>query len=292
MGDIQSREEEISEVQRGAILRAAESIQLIFVTMFLVSAWLCPLSLGQRLRVTGLASVAIVAITMARYSAGWLTPRASSVLRDWFPAALLLVPYWQVGEFFTSTDSAVEQRLAAFDRRCFALLGTEPLCVTVSPVLTTYLQFAYMMVYPLIPLGLVALYLGGLRSRVDDYWIVVLAATYVCFATTIFVRARPPRLSPGYSSYRIPSTSLGILNENILSRASIQAITFPSAHVASAMAAALILLKLEPRVGLVFLWMALSVAVATIVGGYHYVADVVVAIGVATLVFGVASCIR
>jgi membrane-associated phospholipid phosphatase len=272
-------------------LRAAESIQLIFVTMFLVSAWLRPLSLGQRVRVTGLAAVAIAAITIARYSAGWPTPRVSSVLRDWLPAVLLLVPYWQVGQFFNSADSAVEHRLAAFDRRCFALLGAEPSCVTISPVLAAYIQFAYMMVYPLIPLGLVALYLAGLRSRVDDYWIVVLGATYVCFITTIFIQALPPRLSPGYSCYRVPSTSLGVLNENILSRASIQAITFPSAHVASALAAALILLKLEPRVGLVFLWMALSIAVATIVGGYHYVADVLVGIGIAVLVFVVTSCI-
>jgi membrane-associated phospholipid phosphatase len=58
------------------------------------------------------------------------------------------------------------------------------------------------------------------------------------------------------------------------------------------MAAALVLLKLEPRVGLVFLWMALSICVATIVGGYHYVADVLVGIGIAVLVCVVTSCIR
>jgi membrane-associated phospholipid phosphatase len=38
-------------------------------------------------------------------------------------------------------------------------------------------------------------------------------------------------------------------------------------------------------VGLIFLWMALSIAVATVVGGYHYAADVLFALLVAVLVF-------
>ena len=37
--------------------------------------------------------------------------------------------------------------------------------------------------------------------------------------------------------------------------------------------------------GLIFLGMALSIAVATVVGGYHYAADVLFALLVAVLVF-------
>jgi membrane-associated phospholipid phosphatase len=38
-------------------------------------------------------------------------------------------------------------------------------------------------------------------------------------------------------------------------------------------------------VGLIFLWVALSIAVATVVGGYHYAADVLSALLVAILMF-------
>jgi membrane-associated phospholipid phosphatase len=272
-------------------LRVAEWIQLVFVTALALAAWLRPLANARRLRATLLAIIAIAAIFAARFSERWLSPLASSVLRDWLPAALLLVPYWQVGQFFTAPDPQIEARLAAFDRKFFTLFGIVPERINIGPVVALYMQFAYVMVYPLIPLGLVALYALHLRGHVDDYWRVVLPATYLCFGITLLVRALPPRLLPGYAGFRLPATSLGALNREILGRASIQAITFPSGHVASAMAATFVLLRLDLWVGLLFLWIAVSIAAATIVGGYHYAADVLLAIVIAMAVFGVALCI-
>jgi membrane-associated phospholipid phosphatase len=272
-------------------LRIAEWIQLVFVAALALAAWSRPLGGARRFRVTLLAVIAIGAIVAARFSERWLSPATSSVLRDWLPAALFLVPYWQVGQFFMAPNSKTESRLAVFDRKFFALLRLAPEQVSVSPVFASYMQFAYVMVYPLIPLGLVALYTLHHRSRVDNFWMVVLPATYLCFAITLFVRALPPRLLPGYALFRLPHTRLGALNREILGGAGIQAITFPSGHVASAMAAALVLLRLDLWVGLLFLWIALSIAAATIVGGYHYAADVLLALAIALLVFGVTWCI-
>lgn len=266
-------------------MRVAEWIQLLFVSLLMMAAWLRPLDFARCMRVTLLALIAIAAITAARFSARWLSPLPSSVLRDWLPAALLLVPYWQVGQFFTAPDRMTEARLANFDRAFFRGLGIRPAQVTMGKALTTYLQFAYVMVYPMIPLGLVALYVTGWRRSVDYYWLVVLPATYACFTITLFVRAMPPRLLPGYETFQLPRTALGALNHGILSRASIQAITFPSGHVASAIAAALVLLRLQPSAGAIFLWIALSIAVATVVGGYHYAADVLLAVLIAVVVF-------
>jgi len=126
---------------------------------------------------------------------------------------------------------------------------------------------------------------------VDFYWLVVLLATYVCFALTLFVRALPPRMLPGYETFQLPPTRLGALNRGILNRASIQAGTCPSGHVAASVAAALVLLRLEPWMGAIFLGIALSIAAATIVGGYHYVADVLLAAGIAVLIFAATFCI-
>jgi membrane-associated phospholipid phosphatase len=266
-------------------MRVAEWIQIAFFSILVLAAWRYPLARRRRLRVTGFATLAIAAILAARFMFYSASPRFSSVVRDWIPGALLLVAYWQIGEFFTEPKQSVQDRLAAFDRSFFRTVHIEPAKTSIGPLRAFYLELAYLMVYPLIPLGVAALYLADLRHNADYYWVVVLLATYTCFAITPFVPALPPRVLNGYDRFEIPPNSLRAFNRWVLRRASIQAITFPSAHVASSAAAALVLLRLEPGVGLIFLWVALSIAVATVVSGYHYAADVLFALLVTVLVF-------
>jgi membrane-associated phospholipid phosphatase len=271
-------------------LRIAECIQLVFVCVLALVSQLRPLNRTRRLRVALLAFLAVVLIAAARFSARWISPLASSILRDWLPAALILVPYWQVGQFFTGSDPATEARLAQFDRVFFRWLGVQPARTRVRISLAMYLELAYILDYPLIPLAVLVLYTTGLRSRVDFFWLVVLSATYVCFALTLFIRASPPRILPGYEKFQIPPSPIRGLNRGILDHASIQAVTCPSAHVASSLAAALVLLAVQPWIGVIFLWMAVSIGVSTIVGGYHYVADVLVAAAIALLIFAASFC--
>jgi membrane-associated phospholipid phosphatase len=266
-------------------MRAAEWIQIAFCSVLVAAAWKSSLARRRQLRVTAFAILAIAAILAARFMSYFLPLRFSSIVRDWLPAALLLVPYWQIGEFFTGPDSRIQARLSAFDAFFFKAVHIQPAKASIGPLLAVYLELAYVMVYPLIPLGVVALYLGGMRKDLDYYWLVVLLATYTCFSVTPFMPALPPRVLTGYDKFEIPPNGVRSLNRLVLSRASIQAITFPSAHVAASAAAALVLLRLEPRVGLIFLWLALSIAMATVVGGYHYAADVLFALLIAVVVF-------
>ena len=60
----------------------AEWIQLAFVSLLAIAAWLRPLSRSRQLMVSKLALIAIGAIVLARLSTRWLTPSASAVLRD------------------------------------------------------------------------------------------------------------------------------------------------------------------------------------------------------------------
>ena len=203
----------------------------------------------------------------------------------------MLVPYWQVGQFFSTPDPQMQTRLAKFDRTFYRRLGIEPAQTRISVSFAIFLEVGYLMVYPLVPLGIVVLYVSGMRSMVDLYWLVVLCATYACFVTTLFVRALPPRNLSGTDRFQIPSTRVRTLNRGILNSASIHAVICPSAHVASSLAAALVLLRFQPWVGGIFLFVALSILVATIVGGYHYVADVLLATIIATLMFSVSFCI-
>jgi membrane-associated phospholipid phosphatase len=270
------------EIKEGNL---GEWIQLVFVSLLAVAAWLRPLGLSRQLMVSKLALIAIGAIVIERISGRRLPPIASPVVHDWLPATLLLVPYWQIGQFFTGPDPRTEARLAAFDRAFFKALGIRPANISISTAAGTYLEIAFLVVYPLMPLGLIALYATGLRQFVDYYWVVVLPSTYICFAITPFVQAMPPRMLSGYNTFTMPASKAEAFNHRVLHRASIQAITFPSGHVASATGAALVLLRLERWMDLIFLVIAISIAVATVVGGYHYAADVLLASVVAVAVF-------
>jgi len=51
------------------------------------------------------------------------------------------------------------------------------------------------------------------------------------------------------------------------------------------MAASLVLLRVQPWAGLIFLLIALSIVVAVVMGGYHYAADALMAAALAIVVF-------
>ena len=266
-------------------MRIAEWIQLAFASLMTMAAWVHPLARERRLKVSALAAGAITTLLAARFTVHFLPTLSSSVVRDWLPAVLLLMPYWQIGQFFRSPNQNLQNRLASLDHFLFKILLLHPEKKPLPIALALYLEFAYLIAYPLIPLGLAVLYTTGLRHHADQYWVAVLLATYVCLAVTPFVQALPPRMLADYIAFYIPPTKIRALNKWILRRGSIQAITFPSAHVAASWAASLVLLEFVPWVGLVFTWLALGIAVAAVMGGYHYAADVLLALLVAVSVF-------
>lgn len=266
-------------------MRVAEQIQIAFVSLVAAAAWIRSLGYRRRLKVAALAAVASSAVLAARFTVHFLSPLHSAAVRDWLPAALFLVPYWQVGQFFKGPNRSLQEKLAAFDRALFEMLLPEHARSRSRTAWSLYVEVAYLMAYPLIPLGLAVLYVAGLRRHADYYWTVVLLATYACFAVTPFVQALPPRMLTSYNEFDILASRIRGLNQWILRHASIGAITFPSAHVAASVAASLVLLRLLPSAGLVLSWLALSIAVAAIVGGYHYAADVLSGLVVAVVVF-------
>jgi membrane-associated phospholipid phosphatase len=272
-------------------MRAPEIIQVVVVSLLVIAAQARHLERSRRTRVAVLAFVAIVAILTAKLIQRWSSFFVMSIVRDWLPGALMLIPYWQVGQFFTGPDPVAEARLNALDKAFFLRVGVKPTATRISKGISLYLELAYFLVYPLVPLGVAVLYTAGLRAAVDLYWVAVLCATYLSYAFTMFIRARPPRMLPGYDGFRTARTRVRAVNREILDHASIQAITCPSAHVASAFAAALVIFRLEKGIGAVFLVAAVSIAVSTIVGGYHYVADVLSGAILAILVFAIVCFI-
>lgn len=266
-------------------MRVAEWIQIVFVCLFALAGWICPLALRRRLNINALAGVVVTTITAVRFAGRLLPPSYLSVIRDWLPVAFFQIPFWQSGQFYVTPNKRLQEKLATFDQNFFEMLLRSRVGRRWGASFSLYTEFAYLMCYPIVPLGVAVLYAAGMRYRVDYYWTIVLLAAYICYAVSPFVQALPPRTVADDKTLGIAPSKVRELNQWILRYASIQVITFPSAHVAASVAASLVLFELVPWMGLVFAWVAVSIAVAAAVGGYHYVADVLSGILVAFLIF-------
>jgi membrane-associated phospholipid phosphatase len=265
-------------------MRAPEWIQIGFTLGLTALAWVRPMEMRRRWRVAGLAGVTLAAILFARFA---FPARVSGIVRDWLPVALLLCPYWQAGQFFTGANRRIEERLGRSDERVFEWMKRHGIGARGS-VWAGLLELAYLSCYPLVPLGLAVLYLWRIRGAVDFYWIVVLLASDICFVVTIFVPALPPRSLATEAAADNPRGNIRRVNFEVLNRGSIQAITFPSAHVASTLACALVVARYVPAVGVAFLALATGIAGGAFLGRYHYFWDVIAGAGLAAGVF--AAC--
>jgi membrane-associated phospholipid phosphatase len=264
-------------------MRASEWILLSFSIFLAAAAWVRPLTASRRWVTTTLAAVVICALAAVRLSEHILAPLHVSIVHDWLPVALGMVPYWQTGRFFTTPNEKIQRWLAEFDRRCLEHPGLAG--GTLNPYIRLSLELAYMSSYPLIPLALAVLYATGLRRYADTFWVVVLVSTYICYAVTLFVPALPPRSVAGKQVIAETPDKVRVLNLWLLKHGSIQMISFPSAHVASSLAASLVIVRFVPAWGVVFLAVSIWIAVAAVAGGYHYLLDVLLGAATALIVF-------
>jgi membrane-associated phospholipid phosphatase len=123
----------------------------------------------------------------------------------------------------------------------------------------------------LVPAGFAALAAAGRSDLADRYWTMVSAAEFGSFVPLSFIQTRPPWLVERTAAL----ADVGVHRFGLwfVERFTIRANTFPSGHVAGSLAVAFALLAPLPAVGLVFLTLALCIAVACIVGRYHYAVD-------------------
>jgi membrane-associated phospholipid phosphatase len=268
-------------------MRISEWIQGGFAIILAVAAWLRRLPVHRRRINTILAVIALIAIDLARLSTHILTPLHSTILRDWLAVALLLIPYWQTGQFFLGPNERFQSWLIRSD--ITLLKPIAPIAASMGRSQRLAMEYAYLSCYPLSPLGLAALYAIGHRTETDTYWFLVLVPTYLCYGITPFFPALPPRSLPAQQLAQqliVPTGNIGrSLNLQLLKYGSIQAISFPSAHAASSLAIALVLLHFDPFFGTLFLAVAISIGIAAILGGYHYAIDILLGYLVALLVY-------
>lgn len=269
-------------------MRNSEAINLIFFSALSTLAlfWSLPSAPRARAILMGLSGIGL-SVAM-RVLPRLLSMYASSVIRDWMPVLLMAMAYWQSGCFFQEPNKKLQAIFDSWDARILRALRVPQLTSWTHSWFGSTLELAYLLCYPVVPLGVAALYLAGMRDRVDGYWLVVLLSAYPCYALLPFLQLDPPRvrLSPEETD---TSGALRRLNLLIVGKVTHQATTVPSGHVASSTAIALVLLRDVPAIGLIFLVIAAGITVGCVSGKYHYAVDAVSALILAVIVFAIVT---
>lgn len=302
----ETRSSFVTELTRN--LRVAEKVFLAFLAYVIVASFVFPLSLGERLTLLGLNLVTSALIIWLAKFGRMEKSKLLATLRDWIPCFLVLLAYRESGLFFRPDPThRLDYLFVTMDRALLKNPWVEGFLEISSPWFQRYLEFAYFLCYPLVPLGLGTLYLAGRkqassansgerensnRSTIDHYWTAVLLAALSCYVLYPFFPLTPPREL--FNDLPGPAVAPLIRKTNfwLLGQYGVGASLFPSGHVAATTALALVLRKYLPRAGLIFLIAAASIAAATVYGRYHYAADAVAGVFVGYLAFFVSNRLR
>jgi hypothetical protein len=224
------------------------------------------------------------AVAWGAYAAAGHAP-LSPVLQIVVPSLVLLGGYWLSGLLFVRPDVRLERWLLSVDDRVLIRTGVLDAYRRSPRVVQDVFELSYLLVYVAVPAGATTLVLLGHTEHVNTFWTVVLLAEFVCYGMLPWLPTRPPRVLEGRIGTRIDGVRR--VNLHIANRASIQVNTLPSGHAAGALATALVVMSFAPAAGLAWLLLALSIAIATVVGRYHYVADTLLGALVAIAVWAI-----
>jgi membrane-associated phospholipid phosphatase len=233
--------------------------------------------------------VALVAVLA--YGESQASQKFFSIARDWVPLVLTLVAYREM-DWFTplAWDHHLELKWIEWDRTTLYKWGLQRAIESLGVLLPTYLEFCYLLVYAVGPFTVAVLYFEHRRERVNQVLFLYLLGTLLAYALFPFFPSEPPRTL--FAGGDLPSmmTPLQRFNLWIVTGYGIHSSVFPSAHVSSAFSAGWALMMYLPdrkRFGWGMLAYAISVAVATVYGRYHYAVDAVAGLGVSLAAAGI-----
>jgi hypothetical protein len=223
-----------------------------------------------------------IAVLLERTGLSLATP-----LEILLPALVLLIGYWLSGLFFVRPDVRIEGWLQSVDRAVLRRSGALGWYRRAPRVVSDYVELSYLLVYLAVPAGAIVLAIAGHGDHIGRFWTIVLLAEFACYGMLPWIQTRPPRSLENDADASFVALPLRRLNLALVNRASIQVNTVPSGHAAGAVATALAVGSTMPAAGVVFLLAATSIALATVLGRYHYVIDTVLGVLVAVAVWTV-----
>lgn len=250
----------------------SELLAAAYSCVFLVAGALLIRARADAWRTVGLAGAGLV----VSLSAQAVEAIGGGMLREWWLLAFLPLAYWMPAPVVRRSHDALETWLVSVDRR----LGLGP----VVPALP--LELSYLLVYPFVPAGLLAvLNAGGITA--DQFWLGVLTAVLPCYGLLPLAATRPPRALLKPPTAAAPNL-VRHLNVRFLALFGNQWNTLPSGHAAGAVAVAMLVWAAGSALAPVAGALALGICIGTISGRYHYVVDTVLGAALGLLAAAIA----
>lgn len=263
-------------------MRCSEWIGIAYFVYLGVIAWTHERPVARRLLATVASAAAGAAVVLIARHGG-------PAVRDWTTYVVIGAGYYVTALLFVRPSPALESWLLARDRRCF---GDPTARFSHWPAwVAAYLQVVYAGCFLLLPVGFLVLVRSGHAGQADRYWSTLAIAELGSFGFLPFLQARPPWALERPAVLRDAAGRR--LASIVITYFSTRLNTLPSGHAAGSVAVALAVLPAEPLHGVWLLAVALSIVVASVVGRYHYIVDVVsgTALGVAAwAVVWLAGC--
>ena len=263
-------------------VRVSEAVGVIYFLYLSTVALFVHLPLGRRWRVWGatLLTIFVDIIVIAGSSVV-----SVQVLRDWLPALVILLAYFVTGAFFVAPSSRVEAGLKGWDDRLIGRRRGEGL----PPVVRLYLDLVYDACFLMIPAGFAVLVWTGHSALADRYWTLVSVAEFLAFGTLPWLQARPPWAIE--TSRKTDDTAIRRFSLFWVHHTSIRANTFPSGHASASLAVALALWPVVPWSAAVFGALAVSIALGSVVGRFHYAIDAITGLVLALVIWRCAAAL-
>ncbi len=260
-------------------LRSAEWLLLFYFGYVALIAPHFPLDRQLMWRPLVLEALVFAVFLAQAYGEAHEHSQLFSIMRDWTAVALILVAYREMDWFSgLPRNFALEVRWEEWDRTILYRWGLQRAIESLGALIPLYLELCYALVYAVAPFFVAILYSNNHRSRVKGAVFWYLLGTLLAYAFFPYFPSDPPRVA--FAGNDLPNyfTVLRRLNLWLVGDYGIHSSVFPSAHVSSAFTAAWVLFAFLPgrrQYGWGMLVYAVSVAVATVYGRYHYGADAI-----------------
>jgi membrane-associated phospholipid phosphatase len=278
-----------------ACVRRSEWVLWAFLAYAAILAAVAPMPRTARVSTIGLNLALLAGYALLVFREMVRPRKYLSIARDWLPLLLTLLAFHEMGWFAVPhATHSLEARWVVWDRVVLRG-GAKALIESLGPVLPSILEIAYLLVYALGPISVAMLYAYGRRNRVDQFLFLFLAGVLLCYAQFPFWPSEPPRTV--FPTEDLPTyvTIFRRWNLWLLGMGGIHTSVFPSGHVAAAFSTAAgmwVFLPEHKWVGRVLGVTAVLIAVATVYGRYHYLADAAAGLLMAAVALLTARLLR
>lgn len=233
----------------------------------------------------GVNATIIAGYILLAYAAALRNRPFFSILRDWYPAPLLLMAYREMGWYAPAEHTyELERGWILWDRFFLYELGAKRAIESLGIWLPSALEISYSLVYTIPYFSLAVLYAYGLRRRADRFLFPFAFSVLAAYALFPYFPSEPPRtVFPG-EDLPAAMTLFRRFNLWLVGSYGIHISVFPSAHCSGAFSGAFAMryaLPEKPWVWRFLLVLAVSIALATVYGRYHYLVDALSGLAIA-----------